>query len=1140
MESEIEQGKPLGDDDNAMNPAIQAVAGIGMAAEFLANQLHNPLSATKNIWENMKQTDALKIYLQNKPEKLAEIKNISVKTGLPEAAITDDNIDDARKVYNERVKLEALTPLGEKEFDLNKLYESFPALKGLDNSNDIAIALHNIENVKETHSIFEAGNVGLERGILSREISNIGKKYIYGGKSEISEEDLIKVQELENKLFEMKRIPGLFEDPLESIVGSTLEQSYRYGPGLLKGMAMGGATATAGALAGGALTGTTGAVEGAKFGWQWGLKLGLGSDMFNEIAGSKFLEYSRLRNKEGEALLSFNDAVAYATMAASVETGIEFWNYDSIMNVLAGSEHKQAIKNIIASSVGKEEVLGGIKRYLTNALSGSIEVAKGEIAEEMFQDVNEKVWMNSILSANPNNSYKKYDVADMLKGATEAGMEALPSVIGMGAMAGGGSTISGIRAVARMSKVREEYSLGQLRNLFGTNMLSQLRKNMEVNELYKKSPEVYEAVVTEEMKSTPYKTVYVDTELAQQNEETKEVYKQLAQASGYNEEEVAAAIDNKVPLAVPSQIYNKIVVKSGIDTTDELISFSATDDCLKRKNEAAKILDAELSAIVTKNAEQQAKLLESFINENFPKEDEARAIATEIILQNPNAPSKGWADMRKEVQHIIDAKLSDVYALMAKDAPAQKVIEVGGDNKGVNVSEQANWYNNWHKANGRVPSKEDMEEIAYDIFTGLGDKYGYADSMPKTVEEQEAVKMMKAEMDADLAKRARLDEIKPQMEKMTETEITRVQNLSPEGYVVYSNLIDMFAGATNKKVVRQQREGAIMMAYVADNYARIRSEATGESYTAQDYLKDKFGLDVNGEKVTRDGYNQPITEMDLDLDEKIPVLDLDTMPNILRGKTPKEIVEYIKKISSGTENSIPTADFKAIVGLPQDSDKYGQVHIVRANSNKDMSSRNAKDLLIGNFREVISLARLVEVSPNKKNAEIKGLKGSRKQAQKRKNSVKNFYRMFVPIKLNNDLYTIIITAEAFNERIELKPQNVSFYEVKAIKNRSAVAFTANERLATNTSSISIRDALADVKDGDGISYINADGSGNFKLYNQSAMREENKRFVLNSSGDLDWGYVSETHTADDGTKIKAAPIRLQIGYQVGKDTAGAG
>ncbi|MEG1159664.1 MAG: hypothetical protein RSD70_04680, partial [Acidaminococcaceae bacterium] len=217
----------MGDDDNPMNPAIQAVAGIGMAAEFLANQLHNPLSATKNIWENMKQTDALKIYLQNKPEKLAEIKNISVKTGLPEAAITDDNIDDARRVYNERVKLEALTPLGEKEFDLNKLYESFPALKGLDNSNDIAIALHNIENVKETHSIFEAGNVGLERGLLSREISNIGKKYIYGGKSEISEEDLIKVQELENKLFEMKRIPGLFEDPLESIVGSTLEQSYR-------------------------------------------------------------------------------------------------------------------------------------------------------------------------------------------------------------------------------------------------------------------------------------------------------------------------------------------------------------------------------------------------------------------------------------------------------------------------------------------------------------------------------------------------------------------------------------------------------------------------------------------------------------------------------------------------------------------------------------------------------------------------------------------------------------------------------------------------------------------------------------------------------------------------------------------------
>lgn len=57
--------------------------------------------------------------------------------------------------------------------------------------------------------------------------------------------------------------------------------------------------------------------------------------------------------------------------------------------------------------------------------------------------------------------------------------------------------------------------------------------------------------------------------------------------------------------------------------------------------------------------------------------------------------------------------------------------------------------------------------------------------------------------------------------------------------------------------------------------------------------------------------------------------------------------------------------------------------------------------------------------------------------------------------------------------------------------------------------------------------------------NQSAMRQENKRYVLNENGNVDWGSINEL-TADDGTTIKKAPVRMQIGYQVGEGDAGAG
>lgn len=59
------------------------------------------------------------------------------------------------------------------------------------------------------------------------------------------------------------------------------------------------------------------------------------------------------------------------------------------------------------------------------------------------------------------------------------------------------------------------------------------------------------------------------------------------------------------------------------------------------------------------------------------------------------------------------------------------------------------------------------------------------------------------------------------------------------------------------------------------------------------------------------------------------------------------------------------------------------------------------------------------------------------------------------------------------------------------------------------------------------------------LGQSAAMRKENKTVVLNSQGGLDWGNINGA-VADDGTEIKKAPIRMQIGFQVGDKIAGNG
>lgn len=72
-----------------------------------------------------------------------------------------------------------------------------------------------------------------------------------------------------------------------------------------------------------------------------------------------------------------------------------------------------------------------------------------------------------------------------------------------------------------------------------------------------------------------------------------------------------------------------------------------------------------------------------------------------------------------------------------------------------------------------------------------------------------------------------------------------------------------------------------------------------------------------------------------------------------------------------------------------------------------------------------------------------------------------------------------------------------------------------------------------------IGLIRSESEAAEQKFNQAAMRKENKRYVLNKDGNVDWGNVNEL-VADDGTTIKKAPVRMQIGYQVGAGDAGAG
>ena len=81
---------------------------------------------------------------------------------------------------------------------------------------------------------------------------------------------------------------------------------------------------------------------------------------------------------------------------------------------------------------------------------------------------------------------------------------------------------------------------------------------------------------------------------------------------------------------------------------------------------------------------------------------------------------------------------------------------------------------------------------------------------------------------------------------------------SEEAKEAYRIVRDKLAKSKNKSVVRAAKVGATLFARHADIYAKAYSKATGKPYTALDYMRDRFGLDVDGTEVeaNADGLKQ--------------------------------------------------------------------------------------------------------------------------------------------------------------------------------------------------------------------------------------------------------------------------------------------
>lgn len=995
-----------------------------------------PVSTSDNSFVDMvKNTNAYKKYFYSKDDVLLEAKKISAATSIPENAIlaNADNLANARNVYNYQ----------QKAMDPQAVFEAYPELSELAklSDTDAAIALHNLKNVRQTQGIIEAAKTGWELDNLMSERGRMGYAAMNG--KELTDADIARLGEIEKAQKNSKELPGLFEDPMSAIVGGTVQSGKMMLRNALNGQKMGvygaGFGALLGGIAGGGATlgaGTAaGAAAGAKIGYSVGSRIGMAQDMYDEIAGNNYLDYKGYKDKQGRQLLTDNQARSYAAVAAALETGIEFSNADKILNVIKGGAGAQSIKEIISSAKDSTELQSLLAAYLRDSAKNIGTVAISESAEEGVQEMSNRIISDIAAANNPGGDIPTYTAKDVIVGGLEASWQALPASIGFGAGAHGASTVSFMRRASAALQLKSEEQKANLRDANGISMLRSLAEDIKNNALFKKAPEVYNEVLNNQLKGTELETINIDTEYVLNQQGGYELLKSAAKAAGIGEQYLKDIIDTKADLKISTADYVSKLLPTEIGAhLEDYITFSDISECLARNREYAGRMRREMDRILAYENRQREDALNTYLDNNFHT-PETREIAEAVLRRFPDNPKEGVKEIRKSLQAKIDEPLNQIIEELEKGmGNGVAVVEIPEyDNqmrgRGIKVSNNDPWYQRYYKENKHKPSKMELRELAREIWTGHNE-YGLFGWENRTPEDNQWYENNKAAMEATEEAIRRLDALTPALEEIDPGELSITEGLSEEGFEVYRKLRGKLEGAESKEVRQAAQMSAILAARMADRMAELHRQVGHTKYTALDYARS-IGLIRSESEAAEQKFNQAVN-VGINENTKYKLLDLDVLQdNIGTDKeTPEanqKAIDYIKHVL--TENEpVTTKDLSSVFDFSKMSE-YDQRHIVLAKSQrgrKNKTERQGRNLTISNPREILQNAVLVEINPSKHSNEV-----DNKLREDIKGSLS--YRFVIPVKLNGQAQTLVITAIGTSANVLKKLNEVTLYEVYTTK-----------------------------------------------------------------------------------------------------------
>ena len=886
---------------------------------FVGGYINQKADEGSTIAQNVRNTETFTHYFMTSEDKLKKAKEIEDTTGISADAFINDDIayKQALNVYDYKRAKTAVMP---EDQAMEAVWQEFPELRNvsLTNPTEAALALHDMDSVRQTHGIVETFNHFIALGNKELEYNNLQYKIMT---NRADDNDRERAADLERMIAEDKKVaPSFFDDPLSAIVGGMASsgpemlQSIREGvrDGLitaeaaaLAGAALGtgveplGGTLVGGAAgaAGGFVVGTTRSVitratmgQLARAGLGAGMRVGAFEGMRRPETGSRYAEYGNMKDTDGNPLLTDNDRRFYSALGGAANAGIEMANFGIATKPLSrgavnfltkGGTDKyavDAIKGVVDAAkydVAKRE---SVAAFAKAQVKDTLKIAATESAEEGAQSIADDLIHNRIVGASDGRAADKaYSIGDIAANALVASVEAIPAGLGFGmASSLGGGSLGSVRHARRLFSEKAKEELAAQKTMTGTVMLNRLQQVASSAKLKETAPDVQQKIIRTQVQGSGFENAYIDTAMAVKKENGLADLKEVAKTAGIREEELQKTIESGGHLFVPAEKYAQSAASPQLL---ESVSFSPETDSAARMKENAKMLSDALETAQKRAVHARADIVKSIADEYFPEAREnldeqekarlysERDMAKAVIAQNTESPAEGWRSLYNDFTAARDEILQPAMDALSKGMKqGVDILPLGEDGRGIRVSNNAPWYQEYYKEHGKAPNQAQLRDLAYLLTVGDASAPQVEGWIPTTREAAEAMDAARGELDELNGHIKTLENIKERMMKVDSFEVKGSAGLSPEGYKLYRQIIEMLEkiGGEQKedKQTKVARMNAMLFAHHADIFAAaMRTQEGKEKYTALDYFKDRFALRYGGTDMRQNGLYQSATDV---------------------------------------------------------------------------------------------------------------------------------------------------------------------------------------------------------------------------------------------------------------------------------------